>query len=209
MSTPPPPDGRYSALQTLQDLTQAARGGDHEAFSILHRRLNGGLKAFFHRKTGGGTDLIDELAQQTWTSAWSALSSGRYDPKKASFSTFLYAIGYKTWLRHMRDDRGTPRPIDDLDRYVSSATDESADPAAFLRTVELLDAVRDCLHTGGRAYSLTDEERRIVIGMTQGRTDRGMAAELGLAASTVNARRQSAYAKLKTCLSRKGFGEGP
>lgn len=169
MSIPPPPDGRSNALATLADLAQAAREGDAEAFANLHRRLNGGLKAFFHKKTAAGADLIEELAQQTWTAAWSALHSGRYDPQKASFSTFLYAIGYKTWLRHMRDDRGTPRAMDDLDRYVSSTADESADPAAFLRMCELLDAVRDCLHTGGRAYSLTDEERRIVVGTTQGK----------------------------------------
>jgi FixJ family two-component response regulator len=78
------------------------------------------------------------------------------------------------------------------------------EPLDDLALAELLDAVRQCLSAAGTANSLTDIERHIVQQVVQGATDRSLAAALGLAPSTVNARKQSAYAKLRRCLAAKG-----
>ncbi len=85
---------------TLQALALRAGQGDESAFAELHARLEGGLKRFFFQRTGGGGDLIEELAQRTWVEAWRSLKAQRYDGGRAAFSTYLYGIGYKLLLRH-------------------------------------------------------------------------------------------------------------
>src|SRR5207249_225931 len=84
---------------TLRDLSAAASRGDRAAFEQIHRRLGGGVRRLLLARVGNRPELADELAQRTWVAAWEALRAGRYDPSRAEFSTFIYAVAYKTWLR--------------------------------------------------------------------------------------------------------------
>ena len=87
---------------SLQHLTTRAAGGDEGAFAALHQRLGGGLFRLFLDRTGGRSELADDFSQKTWVAVWQALIAGKYDPARAAISTFVYAVGYRVWLQHMR-----------------------------------------------------------------------------------------------------------
>src|SRR5947207_2359154 len=87
---------------SLQHLTLRAAGGDQAAFAALHQRLGGGLFRLFMDRTGGRSELADDFSQKTWVAVWQALIAGKYDPGRAAISTFIYAVGYRVWLQHMR-----------------------------------------------------------------------------------------------------------
>lgn len=191
----------------MQSQAQAAAEGDRAAFDQLHARLSAGLVRHFAKRAGWDDELAGELAQRTWTIAWQALSNGRYDPGRAAFSTFLYAIGSKVWLQHGRSRRAGTLSIDHGASKALDAADEGDDPADVLEECELLDAVREALRRDDGEDALTEQEKHIVRRASQGATDRALAAELGLAASTVNVRKQGAYGKIRRMLSRQGFSD--
>lgn len=201
-SSAQPPADRPPTVDTL---ALRAMDGDEAAFEELHRRLGGGLRGFFHRRIGGDNDLIEELSQNTWVEVWRTLRGRRYDPDRARITTFIYAIGYKMVLRHARAARRkrATGPLDDCDALVETWLREL--PEDLLHCTELIDAVRDCLHRTGTPFSLTEEERAAVVGAAGDETERTLARRLGVAASTVNARKKTAYTKLRLCLARKGF----
>jgi RNA polymerase sigma factor (sigma-70 family) len=183
--------------EPLQDLALAALAGEEAAFECLHRRLQGGLQRFLLRRAGGSVDLAEELAQQAWVEVWRAFQEQRYDPARSAITTYVYAVGYKIWLQHCRRVRIAPR--------TTETPGQSSDPTATLHLSEMLDAVRDCLRATSTPYSLTREERQFIEGIATGETDRSMADKLGIAASTANARKNAAFAKLRRCLAAKGF----
>lgn len=192
------------AGDTLRELCAHAAAGDESAFERIHTRLGNGLKRFLRKRVGRREDVIDELSQRAWIAAWEALQQRRYDPERAAFTTFLYGVGYKLWLQHARASPVTLVPHDELDDFATALLGD-ADPAHFLRTCELLDAVRNCLHCQGTPCSLSDDERDVLLGVTRGESEREMAARLRLAPSTINARKCNGLHKLRTCLGRKGF----
>lgn len=185
--------------QTLDALARRAAQADAEAAAQLYERLKCGLLQFFSRR-GGRTDLAEELAQATWAETWRALRNGRYDPDRAAFTTFVFAIGHKLWLRR---GRGVIAPISSLDREPDFGAASEAPPEEALHLAELIGALRACLETVG----LTREERRVVDESCGGATEREIAAKLNLAPSTVNVRKRLAYGRIRWCLQQKGYGD--
>lgn len=178
--------------------------GDDQAFETLHRRLANGLRGFLQRRLRGTTDLIEDLCQATWVEVWRALIEHRYDPDRARITTFVYAVGYKVLLRHIRNERRRgANPISDEDLPEPQANDPPAPTA--LHVAELLEALRQCLQSNARETSLSDEERAVVLGLTLGDSERTLASQLKLAASTIHSRKQNALRKLQKCLHQKGF----
>lgn len=203
----PPEDPRSTEAfrRGLAALADRAARGDDAAFEALHQRLDGGLRRFFGRRSGADPGTLDELASQTWTVVWQALRNGRYDPTRSAFTTYLYAVGYKIWLQHRRQRSRAALPLDGLDEFVAGEDSSAGDPSGTIALAELIDAVRDCLDQATTRAALTLDERQIVEGVIRGATERELARTLNIAASTVNARKQSAYKKLAACLRRKGF----
>ena len=198
---PPPPNNSADPLRTL---ASRAQRGDRSAFEQLMRRFDPGLKRLLLRRTSGDASLADELAHETWIGVWQALASGRYDPAKASISTFIYAVARKRWFQHLRRAGRAASITDALDDLLAANAD-TENPAVLLQAAELIEAMRACLHTEGTPNSLSDDERRVIIGLVTGETERSLAAELGVAASTVHARKQLALKKLQRCMAAKGF----
>lgn len=198
---PPAPNNAPDPLRTLASCVQR---GDRSAFEQLMRRFDPGLNRLLLRRTGGDASLAEELAHETWIGVWQALATGRYDPAKASISTFIYAVARKRWLQHLRRAGRAASPTDTLDDLLATEAD-SDDPAALLQAAELIEAMRTCLHTVGTPNSLSEDERRVLIGLVTGQTERSLAAALGVAASTVHARKQLAFKKLQRCMAAKGF----
>jgi RNA polymerase sigma-70 factor (ECF subfamily) len=189
----------------IAELARRAQAGDREAFEQLLRRFEPGLKRVLLRRSGGQAEVCDELAQQTWIAVWEALREQRYDPQKSAISTFIYAVAHKLWLQHLRSTSAAPLSGGVLGASLGDSSAAGENPATWLHLAELLDAMRACLHATGTPLSLTADERRIVIGLSGGESERALAAKLGVVASTVHARKQMAYRKLRQCLSAKGF----
>ena len=198
---PPQPAGDVRRWATL-----VARG-DKSAFERLYRRFRPGLLRLLLKRCGGRTEQAEELSQKTWMETWRAVRAGRYDPQQAAFSTFLYAVGYKVWLQHRRAARtgsinAEPELLESLPQR---APDGGEDPADRLAACELLEAMRACLHETSGECGLTDEERQIVVAIANGDSERALADNLRVAASTIHARKMRAYEKLRRCLAAKGF----
>jgi RNA polymerase sigma-70 factor (ECF subfamily) len=188
---------------SLQHLTLRAAGGDQSAFAALHKRLGGGLFRLFMERTGGRSELADDFSQKTWVAVWQALTAGKYDPGRAAISTFVYAVGYRVWLQHMRTTGRAAAHLEAAAGMGQMAA--SVDPANESKLAEVIESVRGCLRTGDHECGLTDEERWILRSASSGVTDRELAARLGVAASTANARKQAAYEKLRRFLEKQGY----
>jgi RNA polymerase sigma factor (sigma-70 family) len=199
--TQSPPENAH----TLREWASLAAAGDDQAFERIHRRFGGGLMRFFLTRNGGRVDLAEELAQKTWVEVWRALRRQRYDPQRGAISTFTYAIAYKIWLQYCRTSLGGRARANAAEGYLSMLIEESSAPDDLLNAAELLDALRACLREAGSPNALDDDERLIVLHAAGGRSERWLADELGLAASTINARKKLIYNKLRKCLSAKGF----
>jgi RNA polymerase sigma factor (sigma-70 family) len=76
------------------ELAHAAGSGSQEAFSRLVDRHQSGVRAFL-RRTCARRDDADDLAQETFLTAWSTLGRYRGD---ASFRAWLCAIAYRKRL---------------------------------------------------------------------------------------------------------------
>ena len=182
------------------ELCQRALEGDQAAFAQLHTRLAGGIRNLFYQRSGNA-ELAEDLCQRTWAAFWQALKAGKYDPSRAAVSTFLYAIGTKIWLQHLRTARRAAkraaeyRPFEDI---------ESLNQADSMDLGELLEAVRDCLAGAG---DLTQEERWLVRSVSAGETDRALAKRLGVSPSTANARKRAAFEKVRRYLAARGHRE--
>lgn len=88
-------------------LLQAVRAGDTAAAEELVERTYSAVYASIYRLCGDG-DLAADLTQETYQKAWAALKG--FDGRSQLF-TWLYRIGYTTFLNHVR----RPRRMTSLD----------------------------------------------------------------------------------------------
>lgn len=197
---PPPAAPRPGGDATLAVLSAAAMGGDQGAFEQIHRRLETGLRRQFMDRCSGKADVADDLSQRTWMAVWNAFQGGKYHPERAAISTFVYAVGVKVWLQHLRRNR---RSMGDLPASLANETGDGGEPHGALKFAELLDAMREGLKSGPQA-PLSDEERWIVQAASRGDSDRVLAKRLGVAASTLNVRKRAALEKLRRFLASRG-----
>lgn len=197
---PPLPD-------SLADLAALAAKGDRAAFESIHRRLSPGIHRLFMERAAGRQEVADDLSQRTWLASWDSLQKGRYDPARSAITTFIYAVAYKMWLQWLRTASRPEKLVPDV---FESATPDASSPDFEAAASELLTAVRRCLRDEGDAAVLTDEERGIMRATASGASDREIAKDLKVAASTLNARKQAAFEKIRRFLAGLGHrGESP
>ncbi len=121
-------------------LLAAIRGGDRSAAEELVDRTYSSVFASLFRLCGD-RDLAADLTQETYRKAWEALPG--FDGR-SQFFTWLYRIGYTTFLNHIRrprlmkslDDENAPEMPDD-----APAADEvlsNAEEGEHLRAAVLL-----------------------------------------------------------------------
>lgn len=180
---------------SLQDLGRRAARADADAFASLRSRLTPGLAALLARRGTRG-DAADEVLQRVWAEAWAACAAGRFDPDRASFSTYVYAITHHVWADATREamSGGVARAL---------PTTPAPDPAGTTALAELLGAVRTAMESG--SGGLSDQERLALRLVAEGASDRELAQHLRTAPSTANQTKQAAYAKLRRWLARAGF----
>ncbi|MCI3133867.1 RNA polymerase sigma factor [Phenylobacterium aquaticum] len=90
------------------NLVEAARTGSAEAFSRLVERHQQALRAFLRRACGNWA-LADDLAQETFITAWGRIE--RLGPG-ANVRAWLCGIGYNKALTALRADRRARRRDD-------------------------------------------------------------------------------------------------
>ncbi|MEI7658878.1 MAG: RNA polymerase sigma factor [Phycisphaerae bacterium] len=186
---------------SLADLAALAAKGDRAAFESIHRRLSPGIHRLFLERASGRGELADDLSQRTWLASWESLQKGRYDPARSAITTFIYAVAYKMWLQWLRTASRPEKLVPDVFESVSP---DASSPDFEATAAELLTAVRRCLHDEGEASVLTDEERGIMRATASGASDREIAKDLKVAASTLNARKQAAFDKIRRFLAGLG-----
>lgn len=210
---------RPPAPTTLGDLVLRAiaearePGGGRPALELLHARLAPGLRRFFRDRLPSASrgELVEELSQRAWVGVWESLSAGRFDPQRAAFSTYAYAVASNIWLQHLRSSRsalGGIKSGSDLDAI--QVFGDGSDPNRLAESAEMLDALRAAIapenptNTGDSA-GLNETDRWIVRLSANGHGDRAIAARLGIAASTLNERKQNAFSALRRFLTARGF----
>lgn len=206
-----PHESGDGAQPTLRALAAAAMVGDEAAFAQLHRRVGAGVRRMLLKRSGGREDLVDDLAQKTWSSVWVALREGKYDPERSAITTFAYAVANKAWLTHLRSFAREHGYVGDgpsmrAEGPTGGAASLDAGPEDVAGEAEVIDAVRACLREDGPG-GLTEHERIVLRAIGAGESDRGLARRLGCSSSTVNIRKHSGYAKVRAYLASLGIGE--
>lgn len=137
---------------TLVDL--AAVGNDQRAFAELVNRHQSNLRYSLRQLTSWNEALADDLAQDTFIQAFKQLSNFR---QQAKFSSWLYRIGYNTFLQHARKKTLDVQSLDDnpvLESQVEHA--QGFDDDSQLESSELHTKVATLLAT-------LEPERRSVL----------------------------------------------
>ena len=87
------------SLSEIALTTRLSLFGDRQAFDSLVREHQGALRRLFIHLTLGDTMLSDDLAQDTFIKAWTHINQYKGG---SSFQTWLFSIGYRTWIDYCR-----------------------------------------------------------------------------------------------------------
>jgi RNA polymerase sigma factor (sigma-70 family) len=154
-------------------------------------------------RVGGDQHRADDLSQRAWAGLWRSLQTGSYDPSRSAVTTYIYAIAYRTWLHDMRQRSSGSQQFQPLELDEERAGHSGDSPEAATHLAHAIDTVRAAL--GGSEPELSPDERDLLRAIGAGESDRTIAKRLGLAASTVNVRKQTVLAKLRRILAARGF----
>jgi len=194
---------RQDLAESLDALTRDAVAGHRGAFDQIHARLSASLRRLFLQRAGGRDDLADDLAQRTWMAVWKAIREGKYRREKSAISTFIYAVGFKMWLQHLRQAGRAGEAKVDGEVLDALGAAPGAEPESAADLADALQSLRECMNGGGPG-SLNEDERHIVTLAASGVPDRELARRLGIAPSTLNVRKQAAFAKIRRFLAVRG-----
>jgi RNA polymerase sigma-70 factor (ECF subfamily) len=116
-----------------------AKAGDPDAFAEIYRHYQHVVYRFGCSMTGSES-AAEDIAQETFVALFRDLA--RYDPSRASFTTYLYGIVRNLSRERLRRDRRFLSL-----EFLSGRRDRvcSTDPASILEEAELAAHVRDAL----------------------------------------------------------------
>lgn len=205
---------------TLEELALRLRGalaresGAGDPASVVasiqaeaQRTLGPGLVRHFAGKlagSGGDRGESEELAQHAWVEFWGAVSAGKYDPSRAKLSTFLYAVAQIVWMREMRK-RGRAASRERSLDLAWDAPGQAPTPEDAAELAARIDAVRRVI--SGADGQLGDQDRAVLRAISEGASDREVAARFGVSPSTAHERKRTALERLSRVLHSLGFGD--
>ena len=164
-----------------------AQSGDRHSFGCLLRHHDDRMRALAWRLLGD-RDLMDDVLQEAYLKAWTALPGFRLD---ADFGTWLYRITYNACIDELR--RAARRPVP----YDSSAPGEH--PVAQAAGPE-----RHAVSTDETAWALAslpeDQRAAVVLVYGEGYDNQTAADLLGVALGTIASRLSRARASLRARL---------
>lgn len=97
--------------EELIDLSKRWRLGDKEAFSVIYDAYVDKIYKFIYFKVDSAD--AEDITELTFIKAWEKRK--KYDPKKSSFSSWLYTIARNTVIDHYR----VSKPVAELDPTLS------------------------------------------------------------------------------------------
>ena len=169
-----------------QLLRRIAEDRDRAAFVELFEEFAPRIAAFLHSR--GATALqAEELSQEVLLYAWHR--ADRYDPGRASVSTWLFTIARNKQVDRVRKlKRPEPRP-EELSPPPEPRPDRAAWVQARSRRVE-------------EALAQLPEEQAVILRATyfEGRTQKQFAEDNGLPLGTVKSRTRLAFQRLRGVL---------
>lgn len=204
MSTdlPTPPPGDSDAL-----LVQRAVAGDQRAFELLVIKYQRRLQRLIGRMVRD-TDLVEDIAQETFIRAYRALPQFRGD---AQFYTWLYRIAVNTAKKFLQERKRSPTMSDsafasngDNDETFRAVAEPTINetPESVLAAKEIADAVNS-----GLAALPDDLRQALTLREIEGLTYEEIAAVMDCPMGTVRSRifraRELISAKLKPMLERQ------
>lgn len=193
------PERSARGPRPLEDLARRLAAGDRNAFDEAHARLDGGVRRLFQRR-GASAEAAEELSQRTWLEVWRVVTQGRYRPERSAISTFVYAVAGFVGRRRT-GAQGLALPAQLGERLA----DPDAGIEQALAEAEVIEATRACLKATTGQNALSESEREAVLATLEGQSERQAAERLSVSASTINARKKSAFDKIRRCLAAKGF----
>jgi len=132
------------------ELVLAAQRGSPDAFAALVARHQQAVRGFLRRLCGNHADA-DDLAQETFMTAWSRIGAFR---RGESLRAWLCGVAYRKWLTHRRTEaRRITRDtagVEDLSDGAGAAPDAALDAARALAVLppDQRAAVALCLAAG-------------------------------------------------------------
>ena len=152
-------------LASEADLVGAAQGGSADAFAQLVARHQRSVRGFLRRLSGDHADA-DDLAQETFLTAWARIRSFRTDE---TLRAWLCGIAWRKWMTQRRSDtrrRTREASAMELEPTTSVSTaDSRLDAAAVLAQLvpEQRAAVALCL-----AAEFSHAEAALALGLPLG-----------------------------------------
>lgn len=99
----------FSANTPDNELAQAIKAADHNAFKVLYYRYFEALFRFLWRQTSD-EELAKDLLQEVFSRLWK--SRENLDPRQ-SVKSYLYRIGHNLVIDHRRQSAHKPEPLED------------------------------------------------------------------------------------------------
>ena len=124
---------------TEAQLLKKAGRGDETAFLLLYERHRTGLYRFLYRMLGSA-ELAEDLTHDCFLSL--IRQPERFDPKRASLRTYLYAAGRNLALNHFRQ-MGHETVLDELEEELPMT--DRLEPLQQLLEEELASKVRQAV----------------------------------------------------------------
>lgn len=178
-------------MSRLSDLALVARVAtlhDTRAFDQLVRRYQSPVRRFFLHQTCGDVALSDDLAQDTFLKAYTALASFH---GLANFSTWLYRIAYNVFYDYLRSRHETD-PLDTV-RVDAQASTQQPDIG---REMDIYSALA----------TLKEAERTCITLFYQDDLSIDRIADItGMPAGTVKSHLARGKQKLATYLKQNGY----
>jgi RNA polymerase sigma-70 factor (ECF subfamily) len=196
-----------------EDLITELGRGQTTALDELYARYAGQLYAYCRHATHNPPDQeVEDLVQDIFLRLIKAAHT--FDPTKASFKTWFYAIARNRCIDFQRRD--SKFPLLSLDRDQDNKGEEAylgwgetlpdTEENTESRVIEnaLHQAISDCI---AELHDL-EERQAILLYYLAGKVYREIAEILGKSLSTAKNRVHSAQRKVKACLESKGIHSG-
>jgi RNA polymerase sigma-70 factor, ECF subfamily len=175
-------------------IVRIAATQDEAAFETMFRHFAPRLKSYF-TKLGGDSTTAEEITQETMVSVWK--NAGRFDPTKASASTWIFTIARNLSIDRFRQAR---RPSFDPNDPAFIPEDE-APPDRQLERAEAEQKVREVM------TSLSPNEQSVLmLSFYENRSHAEISKRLGLPVGTVKSRIRLAFGKLRAALHAQSEG---
>lgn len=179
--------------RTDEDLVDAARAGDADAFGLLAERHRHLLTAYYRRQLWDA-EAAEDGAQDVLLKVFRFLS--RYE-SRARFTTFLFSVARNHGIDRARSRRALPRiqSIDESEALLEGFAGAEVEPVDLVTGLEAAARLRE-------AIAALPESQRVVIRLAalEGLAHRRIARRLSIPVGTVKSRIHTALERIRTLM---------